>query len=629
MSFLFCENNLRFSQDSQNSDDSTSDLRPVPPTSTTPSSTSPKSSLPSKEDLSHMFEFCVKLEPKTNKTTPKIPSNLVRSTLFKSSSLDLINDKEQLINYLNESEKCLIIARNDYEDNYAKFLNLTKKFYHEKLNNLKLTFKNQILKQQIYFETELIDLFKDYVKDFEQLAPNTTSRQLNNKHDKEKHVIKLFKGEMKKLIDYMRESLINSSDTLIEAFETCEILKRIDQAEACVNKQYLSLKTCLVKKHEDEEADDQNGELSDEQIEINKYKMEMEDLMNILDDIELQHLDRKNILSSRTKFLSKLKSKFKFIEHKYQNLNKKISNLKYESFVYKQVWLEKKRSQDSEFTIVDTQDNDNYIKNESSRSSSTSSLYDTDENEIENDDSSSTSNQNSTCSSSSINCNQYASDFDDDLEELDDLEHHSLSAQDYNRKLSIINNLIHLHKAKNSSKGLWYVRSEGSVVNRFGNNEITTIHSDKIEIIETNELDSDRLDYKRRQNSTLNLSECSTEGDRVIVENCSLKLDRDISEWFITRQIENMSVFKYKLPSGSVIKSGKELRIHTPFQNNQLDFLVAIKQRLMENTRNAKMCLKIRTKLISPDGIVKAVHVQEVPQFYQEIFKYASLIQFL
>lgn len=606
MSILFFEtSNIRFDQSVPDDDPSAQII-------TSAGETKNQLTLPSKDTLSNMFKSI-----KLNKSTPKIPSNLVKSHFgqynnnHKQTSRDeLINDKQQLIEYLNESEQCLTNARHDYENNYAAFLDLTKKFYKEKLKNLKLTFKNQILKQQIYFETELIELSKDYLKDFEHLAPNTPSRK-TGKHDKEKHVIKLFRNEMKKLIDYMKESLINSSDTLIEAFETCEILKRIDHTESQVCKQYL-----YFAKPASTNSSPVEQQLTEEQIEINKYKADMDDLMHILDDIELQHLERKNLLTTKTKFVSKLKSKYKFIEQKFQNLNRQISNLKFESFVYKQLWTEKQRS--NEHMLERTRTLMNESSSSSSRTCSTSSLSDSDE----------CSNQNSTCSSSSINCNQDNSDLDDDLEELD--QEPCLSTQDYNRKLSIINNLIDLHKAKLNHKDLCYSRSNH--LNRLTSND------QKIQVIKCeNEQETELTDHvmsrlKRRENSSLDLSDCSTDGDRVIVENCSLKLDRDISNWFITRQIENMSVFKYRLPNGSIIKSGKELRIHTPFQNSQIDFLVAIKQRLNLPTtqiNNNRLCLKIRTKLVSPEGIVKAVHIQEIPQFYQEIFKYASLIQFL
>ncbi|RNA37090.1 hypothetical protein BpHYR1_046213 [Brachionus plicatilis] len=525
-----------------------------------------KLQLPSCEHLAQMFSF-----PKRKSTIPKVPSNLVISDTF--NGCRQASDKQQLESYIAESEKNLQDAKNDYETNYGKFLALTHNFYREKLNNLKLTFKNQIVKQQIYFETELIDLSKEYVRDFEAVAPKTTSRN-TSKHGKEQHAIKMFREEMKKLTEYMRESLIITSDTLIETFETCEILKRISQAENSS-----LIQTCG-------QQDGQSEEIDDELVQIRKYQAETENLMLILDEIELQYLERKNFLHSKKKFIGKLKSKLKSIEDKYENLSKSVNNLKYESYVYKQLWLEKQRLQNEKSASLATKS--------ISRSSSASSLSDT--------------NPNSTSSSSSINC---ASDYDEELDDLDDLSHDKKDESTYNRKLTIISNLIDLHKAKSSSKDLWHVKNSKS---------IQDTHSE----IVVCEPEPDTL---FRQSSSLDLRDCSTDGGKLVVENCSLKLDRDISNWFITRQIDDMSVFKYRLPSGSVIKSGKELRIPTPFRNNELEFLAAIKQKLGENERYSR--LKIRTKLISPEGIVKAVHIQEVPQFYHEIFKYASLIQFL
>jgi hypothetical protein len=168
-------------------------------------------------------------------------------------------------------------------------------------------------------------------------------------------------------------------------------------------------------------------------------------------------------------------------------------------------------------------------------------------------------------------------------------------------------------------------------------NNYTILNENKQQQSEFDDLNS--CSIRLKQASSLDLTDCSTDGDRVIVENCNLKSDRDISNWFITRQIENMSISKYKLPNGSVIKSGKVLKIETPFANDQLDYLIAIKNQLkLEQQQNSqsntkcqvkKLCLKIRTRLISPDGTLKAIHVQEIPQFYQDIFKYANMIQFL
>ena len=61
-----------------------------------------------------------------------------------------------------------------------------------------------------------------------------SSKKQSTKHDKfekEKQLVKVCKTDMKRLLDYMRESLINSSDTLIEAYETCHILKALENVE--------------------------------------------------------------------------------------------------------------------------------------------------------------------------------------------------------------------------------------------------------------------------------------------------------------------------------------------------------------------------------------------------------------
>ena len=101
-------------------------------------------------------------------TAPKTPSNLVKSTKIPSfsshansiSSDVLIYDRQKLLEFLNERESSLFKTRDEYEEQFENFFVLAKRFHMEKLNNLKLTFKNQILKQQIYFETELLELSK-------------------------------------------------------------------------------------------------------------------------------------------------------------------------------------------------------------------------------------------------------------------------------------------------------------------------------------------------------------------------------------------------------------------------------------------------------------------------------------
>ena len=116
-----------------------------------------------------------------------------------------------------------------------------------------------------------------------------------------------------------------------------------------------------------------------------------------------------------------------------------------------------------------------------------------------------------------------------------------------------------------------------------------------------------------------------------MIENLNLRANLNLSEWIITRQIEELPVSStYTLPLGSVVKSGKVLTVNAPFQTTPLEFLLAIKhknQQINSNNEKRKLKLKVITKLISQDGCVKAVHTQEIPQFYQEIFKYANLIR--
>jgi len=105
----------------------------------------------------------------SNSNAPKIPSNLVKSTILPSFSSQssrpiasemIVYDRQKLLEFLTERETNLFKTRDEYEEQFENFFALAKKFHIEKLNNLKLTFKNQILKQQIYFETELLELSK-------------------------------------------------------------------------------------------------------------------------------------------------------------------------------------------------------------------------------------------------------------------------------------------------------------------------------------------------------------------------------------------------------------------------------------------------------------------------------------
>ena len=644
---------------------------------------------------------------------PKIPSNLVKTTIpsFSSSlppnSEVIIYDRQQLIEFLSQREQTLLSTQAEYETQFENFFKLAKRFHIEKLNNLKLTFKNQILKQQIYFETELLEISKECYRDYEfvksgakpapGLNSKTNRRQSSkltiDKYEQEKRLVKLFKTDMKKLLDYMRESLINSSDTLIEAYETCQALKNLEQIQNNLQRQNTQMRlmtNTLIKNNktstnEDEESrsdeseessnscndesDDSDSEnakilrkqLSDEQLQFNKYKKDMDDLMHILDEIELQHLQRKDQLNSKIKFFNKLKNKFKFIETKYDVLNKQIASLKYESYVYKQLLDEKDRS------IYNGLNDVNCAKNEgcecyqccpkslsassSSRSSSTSSLSDcmADGNQLA--ETEPHPNQELT----ELNNNDYVEETVFGTVNSNNahvkancrpISRHNqlspflpyLSLSDYNRKLSLINDLINLHKSKMSTKELWTM-SSSSNLNSIKYLPNYTFYNEDLGLPGDFFLSS--FNANHIQASSLDLTDCSTDGDRVIVENCNLKYDRDISNWYVTRQIENMSISKFKLPTGSVIKSGKALKLETPFACSQLDFLIAIKHQIYSKKINnyvhfdfkrfdfKKIGLKIKTKLISPDGTLKAMHTQEIPQFYKEIFKYASLIKFL
>jgi hypothetical protein len=193
-----------------------------------------------------------------------------------------------------------------------------------------------------------------------------------------------------------------------------------------------------------------------------------------------------------------------------------------------------------------------------------------------------------------------------------------LSTSDYNRKFNLIKKLINLHKAKQSSKEPWstYNPSPASLRQNL-EDDFSSLYSNS----------SILTSLRHMKSSSLDLSDCSTDGDRVVVENFNLRADLDISDWCITRQVENMSMNRYKLPKGSIIKSGKVLRVDEPFQSSQIDFLIAIKEQQKQSSKPTS--LKITTKLLSPDGCVKAMHTQEMPRFYHEIFKYANLIRFL
>jgi hypothetical protein len=765
MSILFHESDSRlFKSNSSNSNQSHDEHRLF----------TQSSSLQTKTTNNQKVTTCFS---QVSNTRPKVPSNLVRSSTSCSNSFGAEQEansreqslslhmltRDQLVDSLNEKQNVLFAARNEYVQYYENFYAITRKFHLEKLGNLKLSFRNQILKQQIYFETELFELSKEFMNDFK--TKNYNTKLVNNKNnnqnspnpfEREKQCIKLFKLDVKKLLDYMRDSLLNSIDTLIEAYETCQVLKSLESIENKVQKQNANLNhtfNILIeqangstrndkqnntiknrqngdvnnlndeKDEEDGAEDELSRTLKAEQEMIDKYKREMEELMHTLDDIEVQHLHRKELHVKKDKFLGKLKSKFKFIENKYDLLNKQVTHLKYESDVYKQLWLEKQRSsmkelKEEKHSYENSCKSSSLSPSSSSRSSSTSSLSDCfidlslNEHHISSSGVASASNITSACASATaentsstttttttaaatttsgqlhtkneleelLNGMETVDSLDEDSSSSSHITHSSetqsnkkypalfqshasyLSLNDYNRKLNIINSLINLHKTKlsgNQHDDSFGFNTESARETKECNTINVTIASAHINSSVGRELNENsscafepnllHLKRKSTQNSSLDLSECSTDGDKIIIENCNLKLDKDISNWYVTRQIENMSsVNSFQIPNGSVIKSGKVMRIRTPFQNDQLEFLLAIKQLYHHqsnqqqsdineldnnhfgmNRSKRNSCLRIITKLINPDGVVKATHTQEIPKFYHEIFKYANLIQFI
>jgi hypothetical protein len=324
----------------------------------------------------------------------------------------------------------------------------------------------------------------------------------------------------------------------------------------------------------------------------------------------------------------------------------------------------------------------------SSRSSSTSSLSDcvgdviSSNNENETPSSEESSSKSSSSSSSSLSHHDISElltgsdnlDFEEALEadehsvfETDgkhegyDEDLPNLTMVDYNRKLCLINELIRLHKSKMSEKDLWSMSSEEAATTaaeqqhpllsnftkanikyfNLKNEEETEVQLEAQFICYkelgeiSSSLESNLVLYNVKQESSLHLSDVSTDGDRVCVDNCNLKTSQDLSDWFITRQIDDMPVSTYKFPRGSVINAGKCLRIDMPFVNDQLNFLRAIRNQQIKKSEHMhssdlkKAFLKIKTRLITSDGALKDMHTQEIPQFYHEIFKYANLIKFL
>jgi hypothetical protein len=127
---------------------------------------------------------------------------------------------------------------------------------------------------------------------------------------------------------------------------------------------------------------------------------------------------------------------------------------------------------------------------------------------------------------------------------------------------------------------------------------------------------------------SLNLYECTCDGENVTIENCNLRADHDVSNWTITRQIDTLPLSTYKIPSGSVIKCGKALSLKTLF-NDQFDFLLAIRNSINQafNPASKHVSVKINTNLLTPDGAIHSTHIQEIPHFYRDVFNYANLIK--
>lgn len=133
-----------------------------------------------------------------------------------------------------------------------------------------------------------------------------------------------------------------------------------------------STQNLLNKDKSSKSSNDDNDEKQrdEEQARMDKYKSDLDELMNTLDDIELCHLQRKETFGGCCKLAAKLKSKFKFVESKYETLSRQVAALKFESYVYRELWAEKLRS--------DQQQQSASNMRSASRSTSTSSLVDVD-----------------------------------------------------------------------------------------------------------------------------------------------------------------------------------------------------------------------------------------------------------
>jgi len=698
------------------------DEKPPPP----PRKPATTSSLPSRDALASMFKSShldtspppPPLSPsRSARHVPKVQSNLLKSPTRASpastaasktsaSKIEVAASRDELVDWVGERERHLVSMKNEYEKHYVEYKQLVVKFYTEKLNNLKHSFKNQILKQKIYFETEMLELTREYWSDFEKQqkqqnsssksnSPKSNKKSNNNsninknKESKNKQLIKLLKDDLRTLVEYMRESLIQSSDTLIEAYETCECLKRLEKTETSISRQYTAMREStqnLLNKDKKSKTNDDNNEETkqrdEEQARMDKYKSDLDELMNTLDDIELCHLQRKETLGGCCKLAAKLKSKFKFVESKYETLSRQVAALKFESYVYRELWAEKLRSDQqhsasnmrsasrstSTSSLVDVDcdvssqcPRDEFIVIGASSSSSSSSMMSNHEHqndtvehliplidEFDLSDSNSTSSSDDDASSS----DSAASDLpNENLRNMGENEtsnesksssSSSLPASDYNRKLALITDLINLHKSKSSSYNTTTTNTNNDV---WYNNSTTTTTQQSPQKPSSKERQNSPTSTRRRQSqqqqrilhhshhrSSLGLIECSYEGDRVSVENCDLRRDCDLTGWLLERRIdglvdvdEELVVVESTLPASSVVRSGKALCILQPFgrrHNHIEEILTALKLA-------SSAPLTITTRLLTPDRIPVAAHTQEVPHFYREIFKYANLIHFV
>lgn len=226
---------------------------------------------------------------------------------------------------------------------------------------------------------------------------------------------------------------------------------------------------------------------------------------------------------------------------------------------------------------------------------------------------------------------------------------------DYNRKLALITDLINLHKSKTSGRtsitdaaAAWTPPAPTSLSDLEEEPLISSSslypYKTRVMTLETTaaaaESSWSSIMSNCRRSTSLGLVECTCEGDRVCVENCDLKRDCDLAGWLIERSVvggeQHDSTTKVHnttscaiLPAGSVVRSGKCLRVDMPFgarHNHVRELLAAVAKSSSSSRRGG---VTVVTRLLAPDRTLVAAHHQEIPHFYREIFKYANLIQFL